>query len=82
MLLSYQQCAVVLRDSAAVLGLLCSGFAVYGGFAKLLLMVSSRTLTDAGQRGSGGCERGSMGQRRRNGGGHGSGIRTAAEAAL
>jgi hypothetical protein len=47
MLLSYQQCAVALRCSGFVLGLLCSWFAVCGGVAKPLLMVSSRTLTAA-----------------------------------
>jgi hypothetical protein len=77
----WQLLAVAVRDSARLLGLLCSGFAVCGGFAKDLLMVSSRTLTAAGAAGQL-REGGSMGQRMRNVGGHGSGIRTAAAAAL
>ena len=44
---------MVLRCSGFVLGLLCSGFAVCGGWAKPLLLVSSRTLTAAGAAGAG-----------------------------
>lgn len=66
-LLSYQQCAVALRCSGFVLGLLCSGFAVCGGLAKPFVAVSSRTLTAAAAAGA--ASGGKGGQRTRNGGG-------------
>jgi len=62
-----------------VLGLLCSGFPVFGGLAKDLLMVSSRTLTAAGAAALRAWAKGGADAERRR---HGSGIRTAAAAAL
>jgi hypothetical protein len=46
-------CAVASRDRARPLVVLCWAFPVFGGFAKALLLVSSKTLTDAGRGGAG-----------------------------
>jgi hypothetical protein len=53
LLCCWQLCAVVARDRARLLGLLCFMLGCLRGAAKDLLKVSSKTLTEAGSGGAG-----------------------------
>jgi hypothetical protein len=67
---------------AALLGLFCSVFGLGRAVAKPLLGVSLKTLTEAGAAGTGAASGGKWAAERGSGGSHGSGIRTAAAAAM